>query len=169
MSERRVVLAIFANETSADLAVESLKAWEKATKEVKLSAVGVLALDQNGKVKTHKMGSRSIGKGAGIGVVLALLTPVGLVAGAVGGGLLGALHHKGLGLTEQDRKRISAELADGKAAVGVLASTQEAAPIAAKLKELGGEPEVHSVTDEALEHAASAVPAEATAAKPSSS
>ena len=36
--------------------VESLKAWDKADDDVKLHAIGVLVLDDNGKVKAHKLG-----------------------------------------------------------------------------------------------------------------
>lgn len=159
MSEKSVVLAIFDDEPAADTAVATLKEWDKADDRVKLSAIGVLALDDNGEVKVHKMGSRNILKGGGIGLVLALLVPpVGVAAGVAGGGLLGALRHKGLGLSEKDKERISAKLFDGKAAVGVLATADQAQDIAAKLVELGGEPEVHAVSDAALKHAASEGP-----------
>ena len=157
MSDKSVVLAIFADEPAADSAVASLKTWDKTDDRVKLSAVGVLVLDDNGNVKAHKMGSRSILRGGGIGLVLAALTPVGAAAVA-GGGLLGALHRKGLGLKEEDKDRISAKLFDGKAAVGVLAKPDQAKLIAAKLVELGGEPEVHAVSDAALKQAATEVP-----------
>jgi hypothetical protein len=157
LSDKNVVLAIFKDEPSADSAVAQLKSWDKSDDRVKLGAMGVLALDDNGNLKTHKMGSRSIAKGGGIGLVLALMTPVG--AGAVvGGGLLGALHKKGLGLNEKDKDRIGAKLFDGKAAVGVLAKDDQAKLIAEKLTELGGEPEVHAVSDEALKQASSEMP-----------
>jgi hypothetical protein len=158
---KNVVLAIFRDEPAADGAVAQLKAWDKSDDKVKLGATGVLVLDDKGDVKTHKMGSRSIVKGGGIGLVLALITPVGVPAAVVGGSLLGALHRKGLGLTEGDKERISAELFDGKAAVGVLAKEGQANMIAAKLNELGGEPEVHAVSDAALKQAANDVPSTA--------
>lgn len=116
MANKMVVLAIFNDEASADTAAEALK----KSGVVHHDAVGVLALGENGKVKTHKTGKRSVGLGIGIGVVLALLTPIGLVVGLVGGGLLGALHHKGLGIDQAHRERIGRELQGGKAAVGVL-------------------------------------------------
>lgn len=116
-------------------------------------AIGVLVVNQNGEVKAEKVGKRSMGKGAGIGLALALFTPVGLGVGVIGGGLLGALHHKGLGLDEADRDRIGAELTGGKVAVGVLAPVAEAEAVTAKLTELGGTTESHEVTDEALEEA----------------
>lgn len=160
MSDKQVVISVFDNESAADAAVESLKSWDKVSKDVKLGAIGVLVLDEKGQVKTHKMGKRSIGKGAGIGVILAIVAPPLGAGTVVAGGLLGALHRKGLGLDEADRERISAQLASGKAAVGVLARSDEADIVAAKLKELGGDSEVHDATDEALEQAAAEAPPE---------
>lgn len=149
MGEKQVVLAIFPNEAAADTAVQSLKEWDKLDDDVKLNALGVLVLDENGKVKTQKLGRRSWGKGAGIGVVLAALTPVGLLAGAIGGGLIGALHHKGLGVDSDERERLSAALGNGQAAVGALVKSSMAAGVMNKLTELGGDTRVLSPSDEA--------------------
>jgi hypothetical protein len=99
---------------------------------------------------------RSWCKGAGIGAVVALCTPFGLAAGLIGGALLGALHHKNLGLDEADRDRIGRELAGGKAAVGVLAPVCEVGFVADKLSELGGTAETHPVSYEAVEEATAA-------------
>ena len=155
MSNKMVVLAIFEDEVSADAAAASLKESGVA----KGDAIGVLALNEKGELKADKVGKRSWGKGAGIGAVVALVTPVGLAAGLIGGGLLGALHHKNLGLDEADRDRISGELQGGKAAVGVLAPVSEATVVAGKLTELGGTAETHPVSDEAVEQAQTAATA----------
>ena len=77
MGSKQVVVAIFPDEAAADTAAQSLKDWDKLDDDVKLNAIGILVLDENGKVKTQKIGRRSWGKGAGIGVVLAALTPPG--------------------------------------------------------------------------------------------
>jgi len=156
MANHMVVIAIFNDEESADAAATSLKDSGAA----KGDAIGVLVLDENGNLKAEKVGKRSWGKGAGIGAVVALVTPVGLAAGLIGGGLLGALHHKNLGLDEADRERISSELEGGKAAVGVLAPVSEATVVADKLSELGGTSETHPVSDEAVEEAQTAATAE---------
>ena len=148
---KQVVLAIFPDEGAADTAAQSLKDWDKLDPDVKLHAIGVLALDDNGKVKTHKLGRRSWGKGAGIGVVLAALTPPTLIAGALAGGALGALHHKGLGVDAAERDQISKELTDGRAAVGALVTDDEASAVADQLKLLGGELHVLTPSDEAVE------------------
>jgi hypothetical protein len=149
MSNKTVVLAIFKEEASADTAAEVLKESGIA----KGDAVGVLVLDENGKLKADKVGKRSWGKGAGIGAVVALVTPVGLAAGLIAGGLLGMLHHKNLGLDEADRELLREELEGGKAAVGVLAPVSEAALVADKLTELGGTTQTHPVSEEAVEEA----------------
>src|SRR4051812_41633774 len=163
MADKRLVLAIFPDEGIADNAAEYLRQWDKATDDVKLDAVGVLVLDDDGKVKAHKMGSRSTGKGAGIGLVLGVVAPPTLLAGVIGGGVVGAFHHKGLGLSDADRARIGEELTDGKAAVGALASPEQADAVVAELSKLGGETEEHWVSDEAIE-AVAAAPVGASAA-----
>jgi hypothetical protein len=152
MSNDTVVLAIFNSEASADVAAEVLKGSGAA----KGDAMAVLALDNNGELKTDKVGKRSGGKGAGIGAIAALVTPVGLAAGLIGGGLLGSLHHKNLGLCKTDRERLGTELEGGKAAVGVLVPRTEAAFLAGKLASMGGAPETHQVSAEAVAEAQTA-------------
>jgi len=154
MENRQIVLAIFPDESRADAAVESLKAWDGIDETARLDAIGVLVLDSNGRVKAHKVGSRSTVKGVGIGAALALLTPVGLAAGLVGGAVAGALHHKGLGMPEEASHQLEADLAAGKAAVGVLADPGEIGAVTAKLTELGGAPEVLDLDAAAMAQAA---------------
>lgn len=146
MGNKTLVLATFESEASADAAAGALR----DSKIAKGDAIGVLVLNDKGQIKTEKVGKRSVGKGAGIGLVLAVVTPVG--AGAVvGGAALGALHHKNLGLNDGDRERIGKQLEDGKAALGVLAPVAEADAVSTKLVELGGTAEAHETSDKALE------------------
>jgi len=154
MAKKQLVLAFFENEAAADAAVNAIKGWDKASKEVKLGAIGVLVKDEKGKIKTHKLGKRKTGGGAVLGVLAAVLTGgISLLGGAVAGGILGAFFHKGLGMSKDDLARINTELDGGKAAVGILAKPDEAAGVTAKLAELGGKPETHEVSDEAVEQA----------------
>jgi hypothetical protein len=150
MGNKQLVVAVFADEAAADAAAEALKDWDTLDDEFKLNAIGVLVLDDKGKIKTHKLGRRSWGKGAGIGVVLAAISPPTLLAGALAGGVLGALHHKGLGTDSYEREQIAAALADGRAGVGALVVATEAGAVSDKLTELGGELHVLSPTDEAV-------------------
>src|SRR3954452_13379773 len=144
MSERTLVLSIFDDETAADAAAAHLRASGAADRD----AIGILALDGNGVLKEDKVGARSIGKGAGIGAALFLLGPGAVGVGLVGAGALGASQQKGLKLGGSDRARITADLQDGRAAVGVLARGIDVAPITARLTELGGTSESHDVSDE---------------------
>jgi uncharacterized membrane protein len=146
MADRTLVLAIFGNEAAADNAAAALKDSGLTSTD----AIGVLAVDATGKLKQEKVGARSTGKGAGVGAALFLLDPVGVGVGVLGGAAAGALHHKGLGLTDSDRERIDKELTNGKAAVGVLTPFNESSTISARLGELGGAAEEHTVSDEAL-------------------
>jgi uncharacterized membrane protein len=158
MADQQVILGIFENEAAADAAVEALKVWDQESVDIKLDAIGVLVVDDEGQIKEHKLGQRSGKKGAGIGLVLAIVAPPTLLAGLVGGGILGHFHHKGIGLQADDRDRITAELQGGKAAVGVLASAWESDLIASQLSHFGGTAEAHEVSDEALEAVAAAAP-----------
>jgi uncharacterized membrane protein len=151
----QLVLAFFENEAAAEAAVDALKQWDKATKEIKLGAIGLLVKDDNGKIKTHKLGARKT-KGGAVLFGLAGLLSGGLtvLGGAVFGGILGSLFHKGLGLSKDDMARLDAELNGGKAAVGLLVASEEVELVSAKLAELGGAPESHEVTDAVVEEAA---------------
>src|SRR3954453_13042017 len=122
MGNKVVVLAVFANEAEADSAAKTLKESGLASHD----AIGVLALNEKGEVKTEKVGKRSTGRGAGIGLALALLTSAGLGVGLIGGALVGALRHTRLGLGKPYRELRAPALTDGKAAVGVLAAVSEA-------------------------------------------
>src|SRR4051794_27475613 len=145
MSQKTLTLAIFPNEAAADDAATALRDSGVTSGD----AMGVLVLDRHGHLKEDKVGARSTGKGAGIGSLLFLLGPGGVVAGAAVGAGAGALHHKGLGLDDADRDRVGRELTDGKAAVGVLTPEADASVISARLAEIGGKPEQHGVSDEA--------------------
>jgi hypothetical protein len=146
-----LVLAIFDDEAGADAAAKALVDWVKA-EDVVRRPIGVLALDDAGRIKEHKLGrKRSGAKGAGIGAVLAVVAPPTLLAGAVAGGVIGHFHHEGLKLSEAERQRIAGELVGGKAAVGTLVEEEaEAHMLMGKLRDLGGRPEVHEITDEAI-------------------
>jgi len=172
---KQLVLAFFADETAADVAADAIKQWDKASKEIKLGAIGVLVKDDQGKIKTHKLGARKTGTGAVLFGLAAVLTGgATLLAGAVFGGILGSFFRKGLGMSKDDLARIDSELSDGKAAVAILANPDEAAAVSAKLTELGGVLEVHEISDAAVEEAvaeAEEAPAEdgAEAAEPEES
>ncbi len=149
MADKRLVLSIFATEGEADRAADAVR----DSGAVLDDAIGVLVLDEHGKLKTHKVGATSGLKGLAAGAVLGLLGPIGLGVGAVGGAALGKLHHKGLGLDDADRDRLGAALRDGRAALGVLADPEELIPVESILVDLGGETDTHELDEAALREA----------------
>lgn len=162
MSKKQLVLVYFGNEAAADEAVNAVKQWDKATKEIKLGAIGILVKDKDGKVKTQKVGKRNTGTGAILGVIAAVLSGgITLLGGIVGGGIIGALFHKGLGISKDQMAKIDGYLNDGKAAVGVLVKADEVETVTAKLTELGGmAAESYEVSEEVVEEAVAAAEAE---------
>ncbi len=154
MANKQLVLAFFESEAAADNAVDQIKQWDKASKEIKLGAIGILVKDDKGKIKTHKLGKRKTGTGAIFFGLAAVLTGgATLLAGAVFGGVVGSFFRKGLGMSKDDLARIDGELDGGKAAVCILAAPDEAAAVTAKLAELGGIAESHEVSEEVVQEA----------------
>jgi uncharacterized membrane protein len=149
MADKQLVIAIFKDEPTAESAATELQDWSKNL-DIKLESLGILVVDDQGRLKVDKIGRRSTGKGVGIGAVLAMATPIGLAAGVIGGGLMGALHHKGLGLSNEDRERLGGELLGGKAAVGTMADLTGAEAISAKLEGMGGTLEVHPLREDVV-------------------
>lgn len=139
MSDKTVVIAIFKDEVSAKMVAASLK----DSGLVQGDAIGVLVLNKKGKVKTKNVGMRSVGMGAGIRLVLAVFTRVAGYLGPVSDSYW-ARFTTCLGLFEADRMWISRGLADGKAAVGVLAPVSKADSMVAELSGLGGAAEALS-------------------------
>jgi hypothetical protein len=152
MAEKQLVLSFFADEPAADAAALALKDSGVAGGD----AIGLLVLDDAGELRVEKVGARSWAAGAGIGACLLVLGPAALGVGIIGGTAAGALHHKGLKMTDADKARISGDLGAGKAAVGVLAKIDESPAVQAKLTELGGATSSHDVVDEAALQAAAA-------------
>lgn len=166
MSDRQLVLAFFPDLAAAGAAAEQLK----ATEVVKGDAVGLLAGDGSGGLVVDKVGATSVAAGVGVGAALLVLGPaflgfgaatavVGGGVGMAGGAVGGSMHHKGLKMSDEDKRRIAAELGEGRAAVGVLAHRDEAAAVQQALVDLGGAASAHEIVDEAaLQAAAEAGP-----------
>ena len=150
MAHHRLVIAIFDAEAAANEAAGALRNARAFDND----AVAVLALDDHGKLKIHKVGTTSGGKGAVAGVVFGLLGPVGFGVGMAGGALLGKLHHKDLGLDDADRERLTSALRDGKAAVGVVAEMDDLVAVESLLVGYGGTTESHEFDDAVLREAA---------------
>jgi hypothetical protein len=163
MANKQLVLGIFKDEAAAEAAVGMLRGGIDDYTEIDLGPIGILTVDEKGNLKEHKMGQRSGGKGAGVGLAIAAVTPLGLGV-IIGGAALGHFRQQGPGFSKEDQARLIAELSDGKAALGVIVAPEKAALMTEILTDLGGAPEAHEVTDEELEAAAAAAAAESGAA-----
>lgn len=152
MSHKQLVLGIFADEASAQEAVVALADTAVASGD----AMGILVLDDKGRLKTDKVGARSWKAGAGVGACLLVVGPAALGVGIVGGTLAGGLHHKNLGMSDWEKEHLATDLKGGKAAVGVLADRGDGPAIAAAMANLGGLPESFELSEETLESVAAA-------------
>jgi len=163
MSDKYLILSIFADEVAAADAADALKESGLTSGD----AMGILAVDNEGKLKVDKVGGRSWGAGALIGTGALLLGPGAVIAAPlVGGGMaiaggtaLGGLHHKSLGMSDEDKTRLSGELQGGKVAVGVLVRPEDVDRVQAELTDAGGVPENFEVAEEAVTAANDAVAA----------
>jgi uncharacterized membrane protein len=166
---RNLIVAYFPDEDAADAAARQLKHWDKGTKEVKLGGMGIIT-QKKGKLKTHYVGARAGGTGAkwgtilgatgglatGVMVVTGVLTGgLGLIPGAIAGLAVGtvggSLFHKRIGMTDDDRARLEAYLANGGAALAVMADDAEVEPTKAEIAGLGGKVEQYTLPDDVLE------------------
>lgn len=156
---KHTIIAYFPSAAAAEGASESLKMWDKANDQIKLGGIGILTA-VNGEIKEHKVGAKATGTGAKVGVTLGIVTGIlsggvtlvgGALVGMAGGALLGALKHKGLGLTDADMQTFTTELTSGKAALVVTADDHEVEPTKAKIVEFGGTVNSFTVAPEAVE------------------
>ena len=108
--KQQLVLAFFPDEPAADNAAAALKDSGIAHDD----AIGIVALDSDGKLKQDKVGARSTGKGAAIGGVIAVFSTAVLGPAVLVGVAAGALHHKNLGLSDADKARLTVELNAGR-------------------------------------------------------
>ena len=75
----------------------------------------------------------------------------GALVGAGAGALSGALVHKHLGLSDEDKARLEDHIKGGGAIVVAMADDFEVEPTKAELSSLGGTVEDYQVPDEAME------------------
>jgi len=161
--DQNVVIAFFADEDAAKKAIEALKGWDKASKDIKLGAIGTLT-KKGDKVKTHV--GRRTGSGVSTGAILGIIAAVlsggatlvaGAVTGGFWGGILGTFFKKSLHLTKEEIQSLDAELDAGKAAVVVTCDDFEVEGTSEQLASAGGTVKTYTVPAEAIEEASQAI------------
>lgn len=160
-----VVIAFFASQEMAEVAINALKDWDHRQKEVKLGAIG-LVFKEDGEIKTSvpRKTGRGMAVGALLGVFAAALGPIGLIGAALGGGALGgavgALLKKSVDLDEAALQDINTQLDAGKVGVVVAVDEFEMAATAAQLSNAGGTVREFVVPTEALTEVVETMPHE---------
>jgi uncharacterized membrane protein len=166
-ANERAVIAYFDSAAQAEEAAQELMRWDKADEVIKLGAIGILTKTAEGKLETKNLSAKNTGKGAMVGLGLGALAAVfsgGLtlipaaVGGAAGGGLVGSLSRKGLGMSDEDLQELSAALEGGRAALLVMCDDHEVAVTTALLTASGGTVRrpAAAVSPEALQEASQA-------------
>ncbi len=166
---RNLIVAYFPDVDAADKAARQLKHWDKETKAVKLGGMGILS-EHKGKLKTHYVGYRAAGTGAKWGTILGatgglatgvmalagvLTGGIGLIPGAIAGLAVGtvggAMFHKRVKMTDEDRARLENHLRSGGAALAVMADDFEVEPTKAEITGLGGAVESYLIPDDVMD------------------
>jgi len=160
---QHAVIATLDSSAQAEQAANDLMDWEQTNPDINLGGIGVLTKNNKGEIKTKSFGAPNTGKGAkvgvGIGVLAAVLSGgIALIPAAIGGAIVGAaagtFSHQALGLTEAEKKQLSADLDNGCAAVLVMAGDSEVKAISDYLALEGGRIVSHPIDPASLESAA---------------
>jgi hypothetical protein len=146
---KQLVIAFFDDRVTGESAARILE--RGALVRASGGTVGVLALDERGRILTAGLGSRVADDGPGVGAVL------GVIAAALTAATVPPRPHLFddiPGLSTDDIARFAVELEAGQAAVAVLDRDTAAERAVVELTRLGGKTEVHWLTDRALRRAA---------------
>ena len=148
---KQLVLGIFPSLDAAQRAAKNLQEGGADYMEMHVGSIGILVLDDNSNLKEIKLGQRMGGRGAAAGMALAALTPIGLVAGVVGGALLGHFRQQGPKFSSEDRQLLATKLEGGKAALGAIVQAAQADLMTDAMTSMGGIVQSHEVSDEEME------------------
>ena len=157
---RNLIIAYFLSKEKAEKAARLLKKWDKKRGDIKLGGIGIITLDDEGKLKTHKVGARAGGTGAKWGTILGAAAGIlsggvtligGAVVGLAAGSVAGALFRKKIGMDDEDKERLIQHLQDGGAALAAMADEDEVEATKYKLRELGGSVESYFMPDETVD------------------
>lgn len=157
---RNLIIAYFPSYEKAEQAAEDLKHWDKQNMDIKLGGIGIMTADEDGKLKTHKVGSRAGGTGAKWGLILGAVTGVlsggitligGAIAGLAAGTVAGALFHKKIGMSDEEKDLLVNHLKGGGAALAVMADDEEVESTKFQLSSQGGQVKSYNVPDEEME------------------
>jgi hypothetical protein len=150
-SGKHLVIAIFDTPSAGEVAARTLTRETRA--EGRSGSIGMLMLDDTGKIAVGKLGARTTDGDIGVGAVL------DVIAAALTGGVMprrASFFDARSELSTDDVARLAADIEAGQAAVAVLDQQPLAERAVVELTRLGAKAEVHRLTGRALQQAASA-------------
>jgi len=156
----QLLIAYFPTAEAAREAAEAVKEWDKNIIEIDLGAIGILTMDEDGKVKTEKIGDRATGKGAKWGLVAGAVTGIftggltligGALVGLAVGSVTGAMFHRGLGMTDEQKDQLETHLKEGGAALAVITPKEQVQPTKSVLATRSKDISVFQMDDEAVQ------------------
>ena len=157
---RNLIIAYYPSKEEAERAATHLKEWDGMRGDVKLGGIGIITVNEHGKLKTDKVGARAGGTGAKWGTILGATAGIlsggvtligGAVVGLAAGTVAGALFHKKIGMSDEDKERLVQHLRGGGAAVAAMADDDEVEATKYELMSLGGAVENYAVPDDTMD------------------
>jgi uncharacterized membrane protein len=130
----QLLIGYYATVETAEKMANTVKEWDKNLINIDLGAMGIMTMDKEGKIKTEKIGDRAAGKGAKWGLIAGAVTGIftggltlvgGAIAGVAIGAVTGALFHRGLGMSDEEKDQLEAHLKDGGAALAVITPVEQ--------------------------------------------
>jgi len=156
----QLLIAYYPTEDAARAAAESVREWDKDLIKIDLGAMGILTMDEDGKVKTDKIGDRATSKGAKWGLLAGAVTGIftggltligGALAGLAIGAVSGALFHRGLGMSDEQKEKLENHLKDGGAALAIITPHEQVQPTISVLETHSDEVVVFQMDEETAE------------------
>jgi uncharacterized membrane protein len=158
--DSELVIAYFPSAEEAQEAGKQLKEWDKDLKHVKLGAISIMTMNDEGKLKEDKVGARSGGKGAKWGLIAGAALGIlsggatligGALVGLAAGGLGGSLFHKKIGMSDADQAKLVTHLKDGGAALAVMLDLEEMEATVSQLNRMGAEVATYNIPQQVLD------------------
>jgi len=143
----QLLIGYYASVEEAEKMGHTVKEWDKNLINIDLGAMGIMTM-KDGKIKTQKIGDRAAGQGAKWGLIAGAVTGIftggltlvgGAIAGAAVGVAAGALFHRGLGMSDEEKADLENHLKNGGAALAVITPVEQVHATQSVLAANGGE------------------------------
>lgn len=148
----QIVVAAFNDETTADQAMQALKAASKE-QDFQIQDIAIVRRDENNKVHIKETGDVGGGKGAALGGLVGGLVgliagPLAIVTSAIGGALVGGLVAKfwDSGIKNETLQSLGNALQPGTSAIVAVLGNQKVSALRSMLQQAGGNVMVANMT-----------------------